>query len=169
MYQKSFSYLSESGKIPVHLLYPLPNAETLQNNIPHFCGNFNVIIIFLSAKKRLALHVFMALIWTLKKWPYFSFLFKKDLFIHFERVGESVYMIEGRDRGSWGWEVDSALCGEPDVGLNPKILRSWPELKVRVRRFISWATQLPPNGLIFKARLNPSLLTLQSHSLSQYL
>lgn len=43
---------------------------------------------------------------------------------------------EGENRPS-----DSPLSVEPDSGLDPKTLRSWPELKSRVGCLIDWVTQ----------------------------
>ena len=64
MHQKFFKYLFESGKILIHILYsPCTPSKCLNTSKPHikFQGWFKVINIFLSAKKRLTLPVFMAL------------------------------------------------------------------------------------------------------------
>ena len=38
-------------------------------------------------------------------------------------------------------QADSSLSAEPDMGLDPRTLRSWPEPKAGVRCLIHWATQ----------------------------
>ena len=39
-------------------------------------------------------------------------------------------------------QADS-LSVESDVGMDPRTLKSWPELKSRVRHLSNWATQVP--------------------------
>ena len=47
-------------------------------------------------------------------------------------------------------QADSSLCREPNMGLNHIALRSWPELKSRVRCSTKWATQEPSKSRILK-------------------
>lgn len=61
MHQKFFKYLFESAKIPIHILYSPSKCPNTSEPHIKFQGWFNVINIFLSAKKRLTLPVFMAL------------------------------------------------------------------------------------------------------------
>ena len=52
---------------------------------------------------------------------------------------------EGRQKGGRG-RIPSRFCivsVEIDVGLKPRTLRSWPELKPGVRCLTSWGTQTP--------------------------
>lgn len=49
----------------------------------------------------------------------------------------------GRKRGRKNPQADSTMSGEPDVGFDPRILRSQPALKSRIRQSTNWATQVP--------------------------
>ena len=51
----------------------------------------------------------------------------------------------GKREGERESPVDSLLSEEPDVGLDPTILRSWPEPKSRVKCLTNWANQAPHN------------------------
>ena len=67
----------------------------------------------------------------------FMFFFKILVIIYF-RESVCMYMNRGRGRGR-GRESQS----EPNIRLHLMILRSWPELKPRVRHLTDWATQMP--------------------------
>ena len=70
------------------------------------------------------------------------FLKKIDLFI-LER--ESVWAGKGAEgEGERESQADSPLNAEPDVGLSPGALRSWPELKSRISCLRDWATRCSP-------------------------
>ena len=71
---------------------------------------------------------------------YRIYYFKLSLNIWF------VYSFEReRERGGGGAEgegqADSMLSMKPDARLNPMTLRSWPELKSRIKHSVYWATQ----------------------------
>lgn len=57
-----------------------------KNNVLNFWGNIKVINIFLSAKKRLAPHVFMALRYSSEKRAYYSPLFSTLPFSTFNHI-----------------------------------------------------------------------------------
>ena len=68
--------------------------------------------------------------------------FKKDSFI-LERERESMIRgtkVGGRERES---QADSSLSVQPDLGLNPMTLGSWPVPKSRVGCLTNWAIQCP--------------------------
>ena len=67
----------------------------------------------------------------------------------------------------WGGQgqADSALDMEPNAGLYVMTLRSWSELKLRVRCLATWATQLP---LDFFFPHSPSYPFLSSLSVLVY-
>jgi len=74
----------------------------------------------------------------------FIYLFFKILFIYlsvrdWERKRERV----GRGGAEGEGQADSVLSTEPDAGLGPTTLGSWPELGPGVRRLADWATQVP--------------------------
>ena len=69
------------------------------------------------------------------------FFFFQDLFIYL-REKES----RGGSRGRGGEkesQTDSTLSMKPNVGLDPRTLKSWPEAKPRVRSSTDYATQGP--------------------------
>ena len=81
--------------------------------------------------------------WNLFHWPFSSqvFLFIyffKDFIYSFDRQRSQVGREAGRERGR---EASSPLSREPDAGLDPRTLRSWPELKAEA--LTHWATQAP--------------------------
>ena len=49
---------------------------------------------------------------------------------------------EGQKKREGKSQVDTLII-EPDPGINPMTLGSWPELKSRVWHSIDWATQVP--------------------------
>ena len=48
--------------------------------------------------------------------------------------------------------VDPALTTDPDVGLDPMTVRSWPELEPRVWGLTDWATQAPLRKMFANTR-----------------
>ena len=77
--------------------------------------------------------------WSISKMPkYISFL----LFL-FRGWGEEQ---RGRERAS---SASSTLSTEPDMGLDPTTLGSWPEPKSRVECSFDWALQVPHSCFIF--------------------
>ena len=84
--------------------------------------------------------------WAGQKGPWKRFLsnqsFKKYI-IYFWGEKEST-----SGRGVEG-EADSPLNRESNLGLHLMTLRSWSELKARVRCLTNWATQAPPNQSCF--------------------
>ena len=65
----------------------------------------------------------------------FIFIFLKISNFILEKERESARRESGRERGKRGREsqAGSMLSAEPDRGLSPGTLGSWPELKSRVR------------------------------------
>ena len=59
-------------------------------------------------------------------------------FIYCERKRDCVC-----ERAEGEGQADSVLNLEPNAGLDPKTLRSWPQQKSRVGHSINWATQVP--------------------------
>ena len=79
----------------------------------------------------------------------------KILFIYLRECFCMHEQVEGPDRGG---EADSWLSREPEVGLNPWTLKSWPELKAEaytdlttepLGHLTNWATQVPFTLIIF--------------------
>lgn len=65
--------------------------------------------------------------------------------------------MEGKGRVLGGGSPDYLLSTQPNMGLNPTTMRSWPKQKPRVGHSTAWATQAPQGGL----RLNcASYITL---------
>ena len=60
-----------------------------------------------------------------------------------------------RERGRES-QVESPMSAEPNVGLNLRALRSWPDRKPRVGQLTDWATLAPFTQLTF---VHPSLPT----------
>ena len=56
---------------------------------------------------------------------------------------------QGKGRGK---QADSPLSMGSHAKLDPRTLRSWPELKSRVRHLTDWATQEPLKWLILKCK-----------------
>ena len=68
------------------------------------------------------------------------FIFKKFIYLRDRECGcMSVRRSRGRGREKLKQTV---LSAEPNMGLQPKTLRSWPEPKSRVICLIDWATQV---------------------------
>ena len=65
------------------------------------------------------------------------FLFSFVIFIYFLAGGGA------KGEGEQESQAGSTPSAEPDTGLNPTTLRSWPELKSWVGCFTNWATQAP--------------------------
>ena len=55
---------------------------------------------------------------------------------------------EGQRKGEKGYQAGPIVSIEPDLGLDPTNVRSWPELKSRVRHLTDWATQVPLQDII---------------------
>ena len=92
--------------------------------------------------------------------------FFEDLFIYFrERVStQAGRSLEGE--GEREPQADSPLSTEPNLELNPRTLKSWPEPKSRVRCLTSWDTQASPFPCLLKLPpINCRDLTLSSMSL----
>ena len=73
-------------------------------------------------------------------------LFFFFFFFFWERERESTWVAERGKRGGGRGDripTGSMLDGEPYAKPDPTTLRSWPELKSRVRRLTNWATQTP--------------------------
>ena len=54
---------------------------------------------------------------------------------------------EGQEEREKEPEADSTLTMEPNTGLDLMTLKSWPELKPRVRSLTNCATQVPPRHM----------------------
>ena len=68
---------------------------------------------------------------------YFCSNFFEDLFIWEREWGG------GQMEKEWeNPQVHPLLSVDPEAGLNPRTLRSWPELKSRVSHLTNWATQV---------------------------
>ena len=96
--------------------------------------------------KRMLSPLYLILIrWCL--WHSFFFLFK-ILFIYLRgREGESTpACTQVRKSASWGEQRNST---EPSTGLDPMTLRSWPELKPRIRCLTDWAVWDAPMSTAF--------------------
>ena len=67
------------------------------------------------------------------------------MFVYFRESEWACGQGKGRERGRQKEsQAGSALSVEtPTWGLNPRSVRSWPELKPRVRCLTNWATQAP--------------------------
>ena len=80
---------------------------------------------------------------------YFNKIFFRLFIYLFDRQRWQVGREAGRERGR---EAGSLLSREPDVGLDPKTLGSWPEQKAEA--LTHWATQAPHTFLmvIFEAQ-----------------
>ena len=80
-----------------------------------------------------------------KKFIYLVFVFVLDR----ESVSREERPRGGRERQrERESQAGSTLSAEPDVGLHPTTLGSWPELKSRYGRSTNWATQVPPSLLV---------------------
>ena len=66
-----------------------------------------------------------------------GYVYFKSLFILRERASMHV---EERGRERVRERIPSRIC---NVSEEPNYVRSWPELKLRVRHFTDWATQAP--------------------------
>ena len=76
------------------------------------------------------------------------FLKKIYLFI-LEREREHMCVRWGGGEGERESQADSTLSTEPDAGLDPRTLRSRPELKARARRLTDCAPQGFPQAQVF--------------------
>ena len=75
-------------------------------------------------------------------WVYSFFLgvgWGKFIYLFWERERERER--EAEREGERESQAGSTVSSEPDTGLHPMIMRSWPELKSRVRCLTDWATQ----------------------------
>lgn len=80
--------------------------------------------------------------------PIFTY-FLKILYIYFRQWEHG--------RGQREWDKQTALSIEPNVGLNLRTLRPWPELKSRVQCLTDWATQVSL-GVFFREKISQQLL-----------
>ena len=81
------------------------------------------------------------------------FFFFKDFIYLFDRQRSQVGREAGREREE---EAGSLLSREPDAGLDPKTLGSWPEPKAEA--LTHWATQVPQRFFSFSFEIIPNSL-----------
>ena len=88
------------------------------------------------------LSTFAARRWPHSVFPCCEYFFKVCLFVYLRESARRGGAETGRERE----RIPSRLCTvstEPNVGLDPTTLGSWPEPKPRVRCLTNWAIQLP--------------------------
>ena len=94
------------------------------------------------ARTKCPLKVANVLQTTFKSIRRFHFFFLKDFIYLREKERESAHRGGRRDRGREGEsQAHSMLIAEPDMWLDPRTLRSEPELKSRVGRLTNWVPQ----------------------------
>ena len=128
-----------SYKFPLQLMWFLSNLLQWLRTVPGTEAYFLKLISFTAW-----------VIWTLKLDIYHSLLFVCFCFRMRERESSREAEWEG-DRES---QASSASSVEPNKGLNPTTLRSWPESKPTVRRTTNWANQAPISQQIHSPKMN---------------
>ena len=87
------------------------------------------------------------------------FLFKKILIKFISLFLRERERKRGREAGKGRERIPSrvyTVSTEPDVGLDPRTVSSWPEPKLRVERLTNWATR-GPSGIFSLMYCLPSL------------